>query len=121
MGDSPRDIAVGGYAFDEETMRGLVNDWFALADDYNRSRVEADHMSIVDGPGLDFASQYQAGASSKHGQAYLGYLEQHREYCLKQAMLLQKALDDYLVTEHHNAAEIAKSDPGYGSDPQPGI
>lgn len=61
-------ITTGTFEFDEATMRGLVTEWLALADDYGRSWTESESISQVQGPGLDFASKSHAEAANASGR-----------------------------------------------------
>jgi hypothetical protein len=101
--------AAGSYQFDEATMRKLVTEWLDLADSYESSRRASYFMTAVEGPGLDFASHAYAKAASSSGAAYHQYLAKNRDYCLDQAELFQKALDDYLGVEHTAVTEMDKS------------
>jgi hypothetical protein len=109
----------GSFSFDEDTMRGLVKEWYALADSYDASRTVAHDMLRVEGPGLDFASSSYADAASRSGAAYVDYLSYNRDYCVQQAELFQHALDDYLGVEHANVVDIDRS--GADEPPRPGI
>ncbi len=107
-------VTGGSFAFDEDTLRGLVTDWLDLARTYQKSVNDAAYMAQVEGPGLDFASQAHAEAANASGRSYLAYLQQNGDYCLQQAQLFQNALDDYLGVEHRNVAAIDKSGPQAG-------
>jgi hypothetical protein len=100
----------GGFAFDEQTMRDLVRDWYALADHYAASRLTSHRMAMVVGPGLDHASASQARATNAHGAAYLSYLRHNEKYCLEQARVFEDALNDYLVAEGRNVVDIRAAD-----------
>lgn len=104
----------GSFAFDEDSLRDLIKDWLDLADNYSESLMRSQRMALVDGPGLEFASEAQAEAANQHGRAYLAYLEHNRDYCLRQAQLLQNALDDYLGVEHRNVTDIENAGPQAG-------
>lgn len=114
-------ITTGTFEFDEPTMRGLVTEWLALADDYDRSYRESLDLISVKGSGLDFASTSHADAANASGQAYLDYLEHNRRYCINQAQLFQNALHDYLGIEHTNVAEIDSTGQPLDDGPRPGI
>jgi hypothetical protein len=101
-------ITTGGFAYDEDTLTGLVKEWLALADDYDNSVHNSQRLILVEGPGRDFASGAVAKAANSYGAAYLAYLKQNRRYCLDQAQLSQNALDDYLGIEHRNVEELYK-------------
>lgn len=113
-------ITTGTFEFDEATMRGLVEEWLALAEDYDTSFRDSDVLTSVEGPGLDFASHSHAEAANASGRAYREYLQRNREYCFEQAQLFQNALHDYLGIEHTNVTQIG--DAGRPLDgPQAGI
>ncbi len=113
-------ITTGTYEFDEATMRGLVKEWLALADDYDTSFRDSEALTAVMGPGLDFASGSHVEAANASGAAYREYLQHNREYCREQAQLFQNALHDYLGIEHTNVTQIG--DAGRPLDgPQAGI
>jgi hypothetical protein len=102
-------VATGGFAFDEATMRSLIQNWRDLAISYQNSLEQATQMAEVVGPGLDFASELHASAANKSGAAYLRYLEHNLNYCADQAQLFQNALDDYLGIEHTTITEFNKT------------
>lgn len=110
----PASGAGGSFAFDEDTLRGLVTDWLDLAERYADSLHNSADMAQIEGPGLDFASAAQADAANASGRSYLDYLHQNRAYCIQQAQQFQDALDDYLGVEHRNVTEINKSGPRAG-------
>jgi hypothetical protein len=101
--------AASSFQFDEATMRKLITEWHDLADSYEASRNASVVMAMVEAPGMDFASNAYAKAASSSGTAYLQYLGKNRDYCLDQAELFQKALDDYLGVEHTAVTEMDKS------------
>lgn len=108
-------FTTGSFAFDEDTLRDLIKDWQALADSYLDSLESAEAMTVVVPPADDFASEAQAAAAGRSGQAYYAYLQHNRDYCLEQADLFQAALDDYLGVEDAIVTEIDKT------ERQPGI
>lgn len=99
-------ITTGTYEFDEDTMRSLIAEWTELAESYDESFYATDPLVMIDGPGLDFASQAHAEAANTSGQAYREYLQNNRDYCYAQAQLFQNALHDYLGIEHANVTAI---------------
>lgn len=108
----------GSFAYTEPEMRTIIKNWLDLADDYDESIRGALWMTMVEGPGRDFASQLFAAAANRSGESCSAYLLHNRDYCLQQAQLFQDALDDYLGVEHTNVTEINKSDQ---QGPQPGV
>ena len=114
-------ITTGTYEFDEATMRSLVEEWLALAEDYDRSWSASESIAQVKGPGLDFASQAHADAANASGRAYLDYLQHNRDYCLQQAQLFQNALHDYLGIEHTNVTQIGDAGQPLDDGPKAGI
>ncbi|MGB3437577.1 MAG: hypothetical protein WBA97_02395 [Actinophytocola sp.] len=108
-GSTTGSITTGGFSYDQPTLEGLVKDWVALADDYDRSLRDSEPVVKVVGPGRDFASESLASAATAYGRAYLTYLRDNREYCYNQAQSCQNALDDYLGVEHRNVTEIQQS------------
>jgi hypothetical protein len=103
----------GGFAYDEATLRTLINKWLELAEDYQGS-LSRIVVTELNGPGSDFASAAQARAATTSTEAYREYLNKNFEYCVVQAQKLQNTLDDYLGVEHHNVTEIFKSGPTAG-------
>jgi hypothetical protein len=103
-------IVTGGFSYDQATLEDLIKEWLSLYDDYDRSYRDTRRLVLVEGPGLDFASDGLAGAANSYGEAYRRYLRQNREYCLTQAQLCQNALDDYLGVERRNVVKIENSD-----------
>ena len=108
-GSTEGTITTGGFAYDEDTLTGLVKEWLALADDYDLSYRRSRMLERVVGPGKDFASESVAVAANSYGKAYLVYLKQNKDYCVEQAQLYQNALDDYLGIERRNVAELYRS------------
>ncbi|HEY7592787.1 MAG TPA: hypothetical protein VH969_06495 [Actinophytocola sp.] len=114
QGHAEGTVTTGTFAYDEDTLRGLVKDWLAIADHYRESMRDASKMAQVVGAGTDFASAAHANAASHSGKSYLSYLQQNRDYCTQQAQLCQDTLDSYLGVEHTNVSEINKSGPKAG-------
>lgn len=99
-------ITSGSYEFDEDTLRGLITEWTELGRSYDESFNVSEPMAMIEGPGLDFASQSHANAANDSGGAYRAYLMNNRDYCFAQAQLFQEALHDYLGIEDANVTEI---------------
>lgn len=114
-------IGGGGYEFDEETMRSLIAEWTELGRSYDESFYMTDRMTMIDGPGLDFASQAHAEAANASGQAYRRYLVNNRDYCYAQAKLFQDALNDYLGIEDTNANEVGAAGESGANDSKAGF
>ncbi|GAB1513443.1 hypothetical protein [Actinophytocola sp. KF-1] len=110
--------ATGSFAFTEDQIRAVVTNYLDLADSYNEAIDKAGRMTIVEGPGLDFASDAFASAANRSGKSLIESFQQARDYCTEQAQLAQNALDDYLGVEHTNVTEINKQGP---QGPQAGI
>jgi hypothetical protein len=106
----------GSFTYDETTLRGLIKQWLDLAEHYDGSRQRV-NLGAVDGPGLDFASKDLATAANTSGTAYMTYLAQNYEYCVKQAQLLQNTLDDYLGVEHQQVRDFLKTAEETGTEP----
>jgi hypothetical protein len=109
QGHAEGTFTTGTFAYDEDTLRGLVGDWQAISSHYQGSIAAATNMGRVSGPGTDFASEAQANASNNSAASYHAYLERNARYCDQQAQVFQNALDDYLGIEHRNVTEINKS------------
>lgn len=114
QGHTQGTVTTGTFAYDEDTLRSLVQDWLAIADHYRESFVDATDMARVTGPGTDFASLAHADGANESGRSYVAYLQRNFDYCNEQAQLFQNALDDYLGIEHRNVTEINKSGPQAG-------
>lgn len=114
-------ITSGSYEFDEDTLRGLITEWTELGRSYDESFYTTERMVMVDGPGLDFASQAHAEAANASGQAYRRYLVNNRDYCYAQAQLFQDALHDYLGIEHTTVTEIGAAGTSDASDSKAGF
>lgn len=76
---------------------------------------------MVEGPGLDFASESVAGAAVSYGRAYLAYLEHNRDYCFNEAQRCQDALSDYLGVERRNVTGIEQVGQSEDDDSEQGI
>ena len=111
-------LTTGSFTFTEDQIRAVVKNYLDLADSYDQAIRKADVMTIVEGPGRDFASDGFASAANQSGTALVDSFENARDYCLNQAQLAQNALDDYLGVEHTNVTEINKQAP---QGPQAGI
>lgn len=103
-------ITNGTFAFTEPEMRTIVKNWLDLAYSYDISIVDSRSMTMVEGPGQDFASHMFAAAANQSGDSYARYLTNNRDYCLQQAQLFQDSLDTYLGVEHTNVSEMNKPD-----------
>ncbi|MGH3481512.1 MAG: hypothetical protein ACRDQD_32440 [Nocardioidaceae bacterium] len=73
-------------------------------------------MTLVEGPGLDYASQSVATAANRGGSSYHKYLVHQRDESLTQAQLFQRALDEYLGIDQSNADDINKAGDSSGDD-----
>ncbi|MFI7672746.1 hypothetical protein [Actinophytocola sp. NPDC049390] len=111
-------ITGGSFAFTEDQIRAVVKNYHDLADSYDDAITKAGRMTIVEGPGLDFASDAFAIAANRSGQSLIDSFTNARDYCKEQARLAQGALDDYLGVENTNVTEINKQSP---QGPQAGI
>ena len=107
-------FTTGSFAYDEDTLRGLVGDWLAISRHYRDSYSASEEMAQVSGPGNDFASKAQANAANGSAGSYLAYVQRNADYCEQQAQLFQNALDDYLGIEHRNVIDINKTGPQAG-------
>jgi hypothetical protein len=106
-------ITTNGFSFDQPTMEGLIKNWMELVDSYNQSlNANVSRMTVVEGPGLDYASRSHAEVANRSGEAYSTYLTECRDYCLTQAQQFQNALDDYLGLEHRNVEELHRANSG---------
>lgn len=114
QGHAEGSFTTGTFAYDEDTLRGLVTDWLDLSRHYSESMVKNARMAQVEAPGTDFASEAHANVATDSGKSYLTYLQQNRDHCNEQAQQFQNALDDYLGIEHRNVTEINKSGPKAG-------
>lgn len=103
-------ITNGSFAFTEPEMRTVIKNWLDLAYSYDKSIVGSRSMTMVEGPGHDFASHMFAAAANQSGDSYTRYLTNNRDYCLQQAQLFQDSLDTYLGVEHTNITEMNKPD-----------
>jgi hypothetical protein len=103
-------MTTGSFAYTEPELRTIIKNWLDLADSYDLSVADSLRMTIIEGPGRDFASQMFAAVANQSGGSCMQYLTHNRDYCLQQAQLFQNALDDYLDIEHTNVIEINKSD-----------
>jgi hypothetical protein len=111
MGTTQGSVTGGSFAYTEPEMRAIITNWLDLADSYQRSLRNAEAMSRIEPPAPDFASQLHAAAANRSGQSYQRYLKHNTDYCLQQAELFQKTLDDYLGVEHTNATDMNNVDP----------
>jgi hypothetical protein len=107
-------ITTGTFSYTPEALRDLVTRWTSLAESYQQSRENAQAMTQVKGPGLEYASQAHASVANSSGQAYLLSVEQKWRYCLAQAQKFQNALDDYLGVEHRNIETMDSAGPRDG-------
>jgi hypothetical protein len=114
-------ITSGTFEFDEATMRSLITEWLELAQSYDESFYASEPIALIDGPGLDFASQSHAEAANASGKAYLEYLQNNRDYCYAQAQLFQNALHDYLGIEHTNVTVIGAAGTSDENDSKAGF
>lgn len=113
----------GSFVYDEATLLSLINKWVELADHYQGS-LKRTGLGAVAAPGLDFASEGVATSANTSGTAYMRYLEQNYNYCIRQAQLLQNTLDDYLGVEHRSVTDFEKTadqPEAEPAGPQPGL
>ncbi|MGB3442312.1 MAG: hypothetical protein WBA97_26520 [Actinophytocola sp.] len=102
-------ISNGGFSCDEPTMRRIITRYTSLADSYEDSLRNARRMSVVEGPGLDYASQSVANAANQGGSSYYDYLIHQQNECRAQAQLFQQALNEYLGVDQAAAEDINKT------------
>lgn len=101
-------FTTGGFSFSEPQIQTAIKNYLDLADSYSKSIDKARAMTIVAGPGLDFASESFANAANRSGDSVIDSFTNAHDYCVEQAQLCQNALDDYLGVEHRNVREIYK-------------
>jgi hypothetical protein len=110
-------FTTGSFAFSESGIRKVIANWLDLADSYDNSLDKVFYINLIEGPGLDFASQSFATTAVRSGLSLVEYLLSNRDYCVQQAQLSQNALNDYLGIEHTNVADFNKDQQG----PRPGV
>lgn len=109
--------AGGSFAFTEPDIRKVADNWIGIADSYASSLDSLNHATMINGPGLDYASGSFADTANLSVESLSQHLVAGREYSLDQAQLASDALADYLGVEHTNVREIAKTQQA----PHPGI
>ena len=109
QGSTEGTVTGGKFAFNEDDMVKIRNNWIDLARSYRESFDTAEAMSRIEPPAEDMASVFHAKSANLSGQAYLSYLEHNRDYCLQQAQLFHDSLADYHGVEHTNVTELYKA------------
>lgn len=111
-------VTGGKFAFSEDDLVRIRDNWQELARSYRKSFDAADTMSRIDPPAEDMASKFHANAANESGKAYRIYLEHNWKYCVDQAQLFHDALADYLGVEHTNVEVLDNTDQ---DGPQAGV
>lgn len=101
----------GTFSYTPDQLRSIITRLTNLADSYAASRENATYMAIVEGPGLEYASQSHAAAARASGQAYLQSIDNERRSCLTLAQRFQDTLDDYLGLEHRTVERMNQAGP----------
>lgn len=116
-GSTEGTITGGKFAFNEDDMVKIRDNWLDLADSYRTSMSNAKRMARIEPPAEDMASVFHTNAANNSGKSYHTYLENNRDYCEQQAQLFHDALADYRGVEHTNVLEIdgASEGPQHGA------
>ena len=105
-GSTEGTVTGGSFAFNEDDMVKIRDNWLDLAESYRKSLRNADRMSRIDAPAEDMASKFHANAANRSGESYMAYLKHNRSYCEQQAQMIHDTLADYLGIERANIIEI---------------
>lgn len=109
QGSTEGTVTGGKFAFNEDDMTRIRDNWLDLARSYRESFDNAGAMSRIEPPAEDMASVFHANSANLSGQAYQSYLEHNRDYCLQQAQLFHDSLADYHGVEHTNVTQLYKA------------
>jgi PE family protein len=89
----------GGFTFDPETIREVINNYKDLADSYAQSAKDAWSMTQV-GPSADeFVSKSFAEKANRSGGSFVEYCRHYAAFYSREAQKCQDALDTYLGVE----------------------
>src|SRR4051794_31472370 len=70
------DSGGAGFKYDVATLRELMNDWNAMANEFQDDQLEARTIAVAEGPGLEYASGGNADQIRKSGEALIATLKE---------------------------------------------
>ena len=95
-----------GFKYDVATLRELMNDWNAMANEFKLDRDQANTIARAKGPGLEYASAGNAEKIQGSAQALLATLTAREEYCKAMATKFLTALGKYTNAEDIHTTEV---------------
>jgi hypothetical protein len=98
-----------GFKYDVATLRELMNDWNAMANEFQDDQTRARYLAQTQGPGLEYASEGNADQIRKSGKALLTTLTEREEYCRAMANKFRTALGKYASTEDSHSTAIKQT------------
>lgn len=98
-----------GFKYDVATLRELMNDWNAMANDFQDDQLEARTIAVTEGPGLEYASGGNADQIRKSGEALITTLKEREKYCRTMARRFEAALGKFATTEENHTTEIKQT------------
>lgn len=105
-------ITGGGYTFDPDTIKQVIDNWHDLAISYHQSIRDARPMAATAPPGDEFVSESFTVKANASGESYIEYCRSNRDICLREAQRYQDALDSYLGVEERTIIELGNVDDG---------
>jgi hypothetical protein len=106
----------GGFTFDPDTIREVINNYKDLADSYAQSVREARPMAMLTPSADEFVSEGFAAKANTSGSSYIAYCRHYAALYLREAQKCQDALDACLGVEEHTVIELGNAG-GDGSRP----
>jgi hypothetical protein len=98
-----------GFKYDVATLRELMNDWNAMANEFQEDQMQARNIAVAEGPGLEYASGGNAKLVRASGGALLKTLKEREKCCRTIAARFEAALGKYATTEDAHTTEIKQT------------
>jgi len=108
-------ITSGGFTFDPDTIRQVINNYIDLAKSYAQSMDDAEPMRNVS-PGHEYVTESFAYKANASGASYIAYCQHYAGFYLREAQKCQDALDTYLGVEERTVIDLGNAGDG-GSRP----
>jgi putative methionine-R-sulfoxide reductase with GAF domain len=107
----------GGFTFDPDTIRQVINNYKDLADSYDESVRDARPMAMLTPSADEFVSESFAAKANASGTSYIAYCQHYAGFYLREAQKCQDALDAYFGVEEHTVVELGNAGNGDSRPP----
>jgi hypothetical protein len=115
-GTTQSTITGGGFTFDPDTIREVINNYKDLAESYAQSAKDAWPMTQVGASADEYVSESFAKKANESGGSFVQYCRHYAAFYLREAQKCQDALDTYLGVEERTIIDLGDAG-GDGSRP----